>query len=313
MAALKLSGNSLSKQLLCIVFQTRFIVVLILFVTILVYAEHISAFTHGSGSSSRKRMLEIIADAHQDLVYLHRPDILMGTMAKGGSTSVWNWLYTGLTGRPKFEMKECETYVQNVRSPCWDNEAVHLHRLPEAEQLRILNNPKTLRVAIQRNPFERLVSSWKSKFACDENTYGTDLRNRKKMVPALLRQANMATEGKKCLSIDEFAIALERVQNRVRRGETKWLSSLRKLDVHVRPQNFYFNEVNWDIVLNTKDLKNVERLTPIIERLSFPQLVRDGPAHEHASGGGEILISESAAKRLYNFALESKIGRRKYI
>lgn len=313
MATSRLFVSFPSKVSFSTVCHTGVMTLLALLTALFIYEEHMYTFARDSRISTRERMLEITADAHQDLVYLPTPDILMVTMAKGGSTSVWNWLYTGVTGRPKFDMKECETYVHDVRSHCWGKEAVHLYQLPEDEQWRILNNRKTLRVAVQRNPFERLVSSWKSKFACDAEKYGTDLRNREKMVPALLRQAEMDTNGKECLSIEEFAIALEKVQKRVKNGESEWLNSLRKLDVHLRPQNFYFQEIAWDIVLDVTDLERVARLRPIIERLPFRELVKDGPPRKHVSGGGEIMISESTARRLYSFALESKTGSQKYI
>lgn len=261
---------------------------------------------------SRARMLEITAE-NTDFSYLPKPDVLFMTMAKGGTTSTFNWLYYGMAGI-KYNRTGCETYVQDLRSPCWVPHAKYLFELPEDEQWRVLTSSETLRVAIQRNPFERLVSSWKSKVSCDDEKYGTDLNNRVSMVPQLLKQGGMPEDPRQCLSIVEFAETLDAVRTNVGTPATK-LRSLRNLDVHFRPQEFYFDEVDYDIVLDVKDLGNTTYLKPIMERLPHNHLdkVQWGPTVYHASSGEDLQISERAAKLLHMFAMESKWGKTKHI
>lgn len=272
---------------------------------------HLTDADHLPTISSRVRMLEI-TENNTDFKYFPKPDILFMTMAKGGTTSTLNWLYYGMAGS-HYNRTDCATYVQDVTSHCWDGHAIHLYKLSEDEQWRILTSAETLRVAIQRNPFERLVSSWKSKCTCDDDVYGTDLRNRNHIVPGLLRRAGMP-DDKNCLSISEFAETLEALRTRVGSPGVP-LKSLRQLDVHVRPQDFFFDEVKYDLVLDVKDLGNVTYLKPIIERLPRKDLekVQLGPSTMHASTGEELPIPERAAKLLHLFAMESKWGKTKYM
>ena len=257
--------------------------------------------------ATRARMREITAD-NTDLTYFPHPDVLLMTMAKGGTTSTFNWLYYGLAGR-KFNKSACDTYVQDVRSPCWLDHARNLYHMPDDDQWRILTGPDTLRVAIQRNPFERLVSSWKSKVTCEADVYGTDVRNRDAIVPQLLRQAGFVDDHRNCLNISEFALVLDRVRARV--GIK--LQSLRKLDVHLRPQEFYFDDIDYDIVLDVNELGNVTNVEPILKRLPQNEhdFVKAGPPTMHSSKGDDLMIPESAAKLLHLFAMESKWGKLK--
>lgn len=261
--------------------------------------------------SSRARMLEITAN-NTDFRYFPRANLLLMTMAKGGTTSTFNWLYHGMRGR-EYHHVDCETYVQDISSECWGDDVINLYKLDEQEQWRILTSRETLRVAIQRNPFERLVSSWKSKITCESEVYGTDVRNRGEIVPRLLRRAGLP-DDKECLSLAEYAEALEAARNRVKDPAGK-LGSLRQLDVHVRPQEFYFDEVDYDLILDVKDLGNRTYVKPILQRLPHKHLeeVENGPPSMHASTGDQIMIPERTAKLLHLFAMESKWGETKYM
>lgn len=258
--------------------------------------------------ATRERILRL-ASENRDLVYLPTSNIMFITMAKGGTTSTWNWLYRGVTGRPRFNMTQCKTYVQDVRCECWGKEANYLYEMSESEQWRILKSAGTLRVAIQRDPYDRLLSSFKSKFTCEHEKYGTDLKNRATMVPTLRRQAGFPI-GKPCMNVSEFADALESC--RVNAGAKGFkLKKLRNMDVHVRPQDFFFDDIDYDIILDVKEM-HVKNLLPVIQRLKYSQLVEKGIEHRHASSGSELLIPEKTAKKLHAFALESKVGKSKY-
>lgn len=263
---------------------------------------------NGPYSLCKQRLYEIVA-GNRDLVYLPSADALVMTVAKGGSSSMWHWLYTGLTGRAKYNSTKCATYVQNISSECWGREAMYVHELDKLEQRRVVCGEGTLRLAVQRDPFERLLSSYKSKFTCEHKMFRTDLRNRATMVPKLLRQAGMEQLKRGCLTVGEFAEALERVRRRV--GTVGGMKSLRETDVHIRPSNYFFEEIQWDLVLDVEDLGNARLLQPLVRRLKFGNLVADGPGRRHSSGKQELMLSERAARLLHRFAMETEIGERR--
>lgn len=264
--------------------------------------------------ASRERLLEITKENNTGLAYLTSANILFMTMAKGGSTSTWNWLFLGTKGR-EYNRGECRTYVQNVNSRCWGTEAAELFRLPPEKRISILTSKETLRVAIQRNPMSRIISSYRSKFACknfhNPNDFydKTDANDRPRMVQELRRHAGFP-EGAPCMNISEFASALEAARhNAGKPGQV--LTSLSKLNPHIRPQEFYFNEIDYDIVLDTTDLQHTEYLEPIIERLKYKALIKSGIAHAHSTIKSKLMIPDEAAEFLHQFALQSKTGKPK--
>lgn len=297
------------------IYRTAFLVILTLFAFLCVHLVRLRASLTTSSSptatakpprlASRARMLQITA-RNDDFHYFPNADVLLIILAKGGSTSMFNWLYYGFAGE-KFNKSQCETFAQNTDSPCWENHATKLYKMSEDDQWRILTGDATLRVAIQRNPFARLLSSWKSKITCDEGVYGTDVGNRDILVPKLLKQAGLKNDDRKCLSISELADTLDLVRRRVGTSETE-LKSLQKLDVHLRPQEFFFEEINYHMVLDVSELANVSSVKPILQRLPKKDLryVRSGPPRMNRSKGKELLIPEKAAKLLHLFAMESK-------
>ena len=111
-----------------------------------------------------------------------------------------------------------------------------------------------------------------------------------------------------CMNISEFAMALHQCRQR------KDLD-LDVLDVHIRPQQFFFDEIAYDMVIDANDLSDTRVLRPIIERI--PQrnrhLVEKGPKLRHSSGSDELHIPERAAHMLYSYALESVPGKLKYV
>lgn len=301
--------------------RVAFLVILTLFILLCVYHANFrtSLNTHSIPPdaaharprlASRARMLEITA-GNTDLTYFPEPDILFMTMAKGGSTSTFNWLHNGIAGRD-YNLTTCGAWVQYIDSPCWKDHAIYFFRLSEDERWRILTSPSTLRVAIQRDPFERLLSSWKSKISCEGDVYGTDVGDRNSIVPQLLKHAGLKNDNRTCLSIAEFAHTLDLVRTRVNTTETS-LKKLHGLNYHLRPQEFYFEDIEYHMVLDMNDLRNITHLQPVLQRLPKRDrdVVKAGPQTMHASTGGEVLIPESAAKQLYLFAMESKLGKLK--
>ena len=106
-------------------------------------------------------------------------------------------------------------------------------------------NVETL--ALVRDPYARLVSSWKSKYACE----GSDDTWR---VPNLLQQAGVLTRRrwKSCLTLTDFAMVVQKIYLK---GEACYL------DVHVRPQSLgCFAEIgpqNYTMVSTASQLSEV--------------------------------------------------------
>lgn len=184
-----------------------------------------------------------------------------------------------------------------------------MYELSPEERRRVVCGADTLRVTVQRDAFERLLSSFKSKFTCDGEAYGTDVSNREFMVPNLLKRARMDSR-KTCLSLDEFAEALERI--RVQAAE-RGKSVLRAIDVHVRPAKHHFGDIDWDIVMDLRDLNDKTLLTAIVKRMKYAHLIEDGPGRQHISGKKELILGEKTAKLLHRFAMESEVGDRRII
>lgn len=253
-----------------------------------------------------------ITENNRNLVYLHKADILLMTMAKAGTSTTWHWLYPGVTGRKSWDSATCKTYVHDMRSQCWDTHASFVYMLDESEQRRVLfHSNSTLRIAIQRNPYERIISSFKSKFTCEDERFSTDLHNRETMVPQLRRRCRMPSQKSNCMNISEFAQTLDSCRRNV--GKDGYIPSLRLLDVHIRPQQFYFDFIDYDMVVDVADLSDVNVVTPIIERIQFKNAVEGGPRVRHSSGDDQLSIPERAGAMLYAYASESKPGRLKYL
>lgn len=260
------------------------------------------------------RILEL-SGSNRHMVYLHKPNVLFVTMAKAGSSSLWHWLYRGVTGVERWDNSGCRGHVHEKRAICWQGHASYLFMLPVEEQRRILTANETLRIAIQRDPYERLVSAYKSKFTCDGDRFSTDVHERESMVKGLRKWANFPAtkniDGQQCMNVTEFARALDAC--RIHVGEPYYPPSLYDLDDHIRPQNFFFDEVDYHMVIDVRHLSDISVMRPVIQRLPYHDLVRDGIPHRHSSGNTLLSIPEDAATLLYAFALESKPGRIKFM
>lgn len=305
--------------------------------SVLCRKQHLSNGAAGTAAmiQNETRLRQITQD-NRNLVYLHPPvNIVLMTMAKAGTSTTWHWLYPGVTGKSKWDIRGCATYVHDIRSSCWKSYASYLYQLPIKKQWDLLTSSSShpsnsatnsssngtttsdpnrpLRVAIQRNPFERIISSFKSKFTCEHERFGTDVHNRRTMVPILRRRCQVPnppanSEFADCMNITEFASALE--QCRLRKN-----FDLELLDVHIKPQQFFFDEIDYDMIIDVNDLSDINVLRPIIDRIPEPnrQLVVNGPRIRHSSGLDQLNIPEAAAHLLYSYALESVPGKLKYI
>ncbi|CAN8066291.1 unnamed protein product [Agarophyton chilense] len=125
------------------------------------------------------------------------------------------------------------------------------------------------------------------------------------IVPYLRDLAELPESPKKCMNISEFAEALDLVRE-------KKVVPLQQLDVHIRPQQLHFDYIPYDIIVDVKRLSNVSLLQPVVDRLPFGDLVKEGIEHRHAVKRAELMIPEKTAKRLYLFASESDMGEERF-
>lgn len=256
------------------------------------HVARIDGLQNFRGEADAQQLLELTREADH-FIYLKEERILAAVTAKGGSTSFWQWLFVGVTGQTEFN---CTTYVQNVRAMCWKDRAVPLIDLPEERRMFVLTDPSVLRVAVWRDPFERIISCWKSKFACEAWTYGTDYPDRERMVPELRKIA--ALPETPCLNISQYADTLDHIRSRIVVGAI----SIRDLNPHIRPQSFFFGSLNYSLILDVRQLSNARTVSAITDRLPYASLAGTRPQHLHESKGVELVIPESAAISIAKFA-----------
>lgn len=117
-------------------------------------------------------------------------------------------------------------WIQELYSPRWDGLFVPVRRLPATEQMRLFHDPNVTRIAVIRDPLERLLSAWRSKIKCETTrAHGTDVWERSRMVDGLLRllpergsrlvshlsglkNITLNLSGRTCLYLHEFADVL---------------------------------------------------------------------------------------------------------
>lgn len=241
------------------------------------------------------------------MFYFVNARMLVTIHQKSGTTSFWNWMYKGLTNKTF----TCDTYVQDVESRCWTPHVKAWWLMSETERHQILSDTTVLRIAIHRDPFDRVVSCWKSKFACDFNTsYKVDLRDQPRMMQVLRQLISTATNGesikltsalnlanKQCLSLEEYANMLDVVSDGIDNGRVNVFT----MESHVRPQIYFYQYVNYSVVLSVDMLKNVSLVKPIVDRLPY---IASGTAcgHVHSTKGSHLVIPERTALKLARYA-----------
>lgn len=270
------------------------------FVSLLRRAHNVGLLSGPSGAThfSRRRLGDQRFVVHttrrsEHLVYIPEGRILTAVATNGGSTSLWKWLYTGTTGRKAFN---CSTKVQNVRARCWENRAIPLADMSKQQKEFAVTNKSVLRLAVWRDPFSRLISSWKSKFACETRTYGTDYADRERMVPELRRQAGLPDLA--CLNISEFAETLERIRRRIEVG----VMSVDELNRYVAPQEFFFHYMNYGVIIDADQLSNASKMLPVAKRLPYLLAAGSAPQHLHRSAPSNVVLTASVANLIAKFA-----------
>mmetsp|Transcript_52932 Transcript_52932/g.114479 ORF Transcript_52932/g.114479 Transcript_52932/m.114479 type:complete len:323 (-) Transcript_52932:240-1208(-) len=189
-------------------------------------------------------------DRHIFMHYLPEQNLVACACGKCGSTSMWGFIYSKVFGHNW-------TYpgtpvVQDVESERWENKVINVQ--DRREQRKVFGKASTF--ALIRDPKDRLISSWKSKVACD-GRLGTDVGSREFFTQRLLELAggghydeeairNIAHVS--CLSLEDFLVAIHKVHQN---GHEKFL------DRHFLPQNYgcfgSFKPELWDHVVTISD------------------------------------------------------------
>lgn len=267
----------------------------------------------GPAIANSSRLSEIV-EGNAVLTYLPGPDILLATMARAGSRMIWKSLCIGLLGNKWINFAD---YMYDKSQPCWGGRAVPVSRLSEPDLWRVLTGPDTLRVAVQRDPYARLISAFKSKYSCEAERFGTDAADRDNKVRSLCHHANLSlpsagTRRDPCMTVSEFATALDRLRENA--GQPGFVPSLRYIDHNILPQEYFLDEIEYHLVLDVSDWMDRVKTAPILDRLKHADVLRKHRANiDTRSSGDEVLIPEKAATSLHRFALLSKTGKLKYM
>lgn len=171
--------------------------------------------------------------------YLPKHDLLLCACDKCGTTSLYDFVYRALYHKPW--SYQDEPWMNDIYSYRWDGNV----RMIWKEELAT----PTHRLAVVRDPIQRLVSGWKSKFACDEflGANHSDDSDRQRLVPQLYQLAKKNSTSY-CMWIDEYAQLLLAIH---RKGNSA------RLNAHIRPQQHgCFRDLprdKWTVVATISD------------------------------------------------------------
>jgi len=158
---------------------------------------------------------------HRTMVnYFPKLNLAFCTCAKCGSSSAYRTIFKQLFHK---DYPEGRPWVHS-NSVRWSGErrTIGFKKVLEQERQKQVDM-----VALVRDPYDRLISSWKNKFRCGSS--GVDRADRARLVPKLLNLARVPKRKRKdCLSITDFAMAVQQVYLQ---GDAC------KLDCHLRPQS----------------------------------------------------------------------------
>lgn len=277
------------------------------------FNSSLSSFASSSASVNTS-LIDHIVHRNTMLAYVPSGNALFHTMGKAASSTVWHSVYTALTNKT-WANTRCGN-IHNKSRSCWESLVTYPHtlrpnRYPLLHSMLFVPDGAR-RVALQRDPYQRLLSAFKSKYTCDAEAFRTDVKDRANKVPLLYRHANEPPlRNVSCMSIGEFARLLDAIRRNV--GSPGYVDSLRKLDNHIRPQMYFFEHVHYHVVADVSQLSNVTIMEKILHGFPYANTVlnsmrENGAAPKHASGNAQLDIPEKAAVALHLFADLSKQG-----
>lgn len=177
-----------------------------------------------------------------NLRLLPEKNVIFCACAKCGSTSLYRYIFQQLFDKAWPYTQEPYIQEPSVR---WGRQ---LQGINAEYALTLLNSSrhKPFSLALMRDPRERLISAWKSKVACDADCFGTDLMDRKELVPQLMHLAEM--ERAECLSFPNFIATLRIIHDKNKAWE---------LNRHFIPQHLdCFRDIpinRWSLATDVSD------------------------------------------------------------
>lgn len=205
--------------------------------------------------------------------------------AKCGSTTLSRFLYKTIF--KKDWSYKGQPWIQEV-SPRWEDALMSI----DAARLRRVKST----FALRRDPKERLMSAWKSKVACNETEWGTDILDRKVLVPDLIRKSGLwgRLKGRTCLGFKEFLKTLKIAYDSRRQP---WLNH------HFQPQHFLcFRDMppsEWTKVSEISDPGFASQIAAAFGDTSHPEFPR-----EHASKAPKMSLTEEESALLDDITRE---------
>lgn len=247
----------------------------------------------------------LITDSNHEVVYLKQPKILLVLTLKAGSAALMTWLYRGVTGKPTWDTEACGTFVQNLTAPCWEGQATYLYDLPLETRWDLFTRDDVMRVSVQRDPYQRLISAYKSKYTCDTEKFQSDMD-----IPFAhhLREQARVAPGRPCMELSEFAMILDRL--RIYDGE-KGVSKVAWIESHIRPINLRHDIIDYDVILESRYLIHEQSVNLLYERLPFKDTIPPYVPGEHTSGVATLNVPEELDRSLRAFANISIVAQLK--
>lgn len=247
--------------------------------------------------------VEYLTNNSNRFVYFPKPNIFLYITLKAGSRALLDWLFRGITGAQSWHDIGCKSYVQDVRAKCWQQHAFFLSDLDLNTRWNVLTDDHVMRITIQRDPYQRLLSAFKSKYTCQTEKFNSDMEVDFKT--QLRQQANMSNANvQSCMNISEFADVIDRIRTN---GGKDGVVLARYIESHVRPQDVHADVIDYDVILDSKYLAFSEHLALLYDRLPYKENVPPFVAVEHTSGNASLFIPSAADEKLKLFANLSRI------
>lgn len=252
-----------------------------------------------------RELKNMLRDA-DTMMYFSDAAVVLMSVAKAGSSTTLTLLYTAATNN-QWDRKTCGD-IHNRASACWQPIAQPISSLPPDRQRDILTSDRILRVAIQRQPYDRLLSAYKSKYTCEAARFHTHVPNRDKIVPRLREQLQLPS-AKSCMTVSEFAHVLDVARENVGRTDG-FPTQFYYLDNHIRPTRYFFDRVDYDIVLDVADLSDERKMHAVLKRFPFA----GNPLGKRFDSGDErLFVPKEAERSIRAFAALSEVATLKYI
>lgn len=256
---------------------------------------------------SNTTRLKYMTESSEGMLYVPAARMMLMTMAKAGTSTTLMVVYQAAAGR-LWNSTECGE-IHDKTSACWQGHAMRVSSLSERQQWSVLTSNDTLRIAIQREPYQRLISAYKSIYSCDVERFRTHVPSRNLIVPGMRKRLHLAEE-RTCMNVSEFGHMLDVARENV--GKPTYPREFRFLDNHIRPQEFFFDEIDYQYVFDVSDLSDASKLDIITSRLPYKVRMGNQFVSRFSSGDEALVISDEDARSINAFARISKQGALKY-